>query len=168
MSAFKESLALGKTAETQVAKYLLSKGNKILPVYEIEETRFKGPVFHTAVRQLVAPDLLVFGAKKIFFAEVKRKSAFSWSRKYNQWETGIDLRHYLDYLALQDETEIPVWLFFLQCDGTAKDTPPGKISPTGLFVAPLKHLRCHEGHRKYGMVYWGVDSLRKLADYPLV
>ena len=171
--SFEDNLAIGKTAETDIARWLMSRGNKILPVYEKEEKKYQGPVFHASeLRKLVAPDLLVFGSQEIFWAEVKRKSAFSWHRISERWTTGIDLHHYNDYLGISKETSLPIWLFFYHCHGIAKDTPVGMTSPTWLFGGPLERLGDCENHRsenwgRNGMVYWGIDSLKKFSDYPL-
>ena len=168
--SFQQSLSVGKTGESDVALWLMARGCKILPVYEIAENQFKGPVFHAdRVRKLVAPDLLVFGTDQLFWAEVKTKTAFTWHRKTKRFVTGIDRHHYGDYLAIQDEVDLPIWLFFYHADGVAKDSPPG---PSGLFGAPLQHLRVrvnhkHDNHGEHGMVYWAENSLKWFADYPL-
>ncbi len=168
--SFTENSLVGKVGETDVARWLMSRGCRILPVYEIAENQHKGPVFYAnRIRQLVAPDMFVFGTEKIFWAEVKTKSAFSLHRISDLFVTGIDLHHYEDYLAIEKETGVPIWLFFYHADGAAKDSPPG---PSGLFGRSLQYLKDHENHRhenhgRHGMVYWARESLMKYADYPL-
>lgn len=118
---------------------------------------------------LIVPDMLVFKTNKVLWVEAKRKSAFSWHRQTGRWTTGIDLVHYDDYLKVAIRSPWPVWLMFLQCDGRAKDTPPDKESPTGLYCGTLRWLRANENHRsgkwgKGGMVYWADTTLTKLAE----
>jgi len=43
MSNFKEKLAIGKTGESEIARWLISRGASILPVYEIAENQCELP-----------------------------------------------------------------------------------------------------------------------------
>ena len=165
---FKESLIVGKTGESKVAQWLISQGRSILPVYEIAENQYKGPALYCHSKNLVAPDMLVFGQNKITWIEVKTKTAFSWHRKTKRFVTGIDLKHYFDYLEIAKNTTVPLWIFFLHGKGTAVDTPEDKISPSGLFGRDILYLEKHENHRhdnwgNSGMVYWDVEDLELIA-----
>jgi hypothetical protein len=175
MTTFTEFVTVGKLGESAIATWLrIACRYHVLPVYEIQMETGKGPVFYEqggTVR--IAPDLLAFrseGANRaqIRWIEAKTKSAFSWHRLSNQWVTGVDLRHYDDYLKVAEASPWPVWLLFLHLDGVAKDTPPGMAGPTGLFGAELLRLKSREHHRhknwgKSGMVYWTADTLTRLA-----
>lgn len=113
--------------------------------------------------------MFVFGDEKIFWAEVKTKSAFTWHRITECFVTGIDLHHYNDYIKIQECIGLPIWLFFYHKDGAAKDSEPG---PSGLFAQELGYLMKNENHRymhygRHGMIYWAESKLRRLADYPL-
>lgn len=187
MSAvFKESLKHGKVAESKIATWLRSRGGTVLPVYEIEHSRGKGPQVFTPAKELVAPDMLLFNlsrdADKIMFIEAKHKSVFTWHRVSKQWTTGIDLRHYFDYLEVQQQTRIPVWVLFLHRDDVpdVKDLKfqCPKNCPVGLFGNSMNYLFRHENHRApyfdpnrngmnghgtSGMVYWAEKKLRLLA-----
>ena len=61
-------------------------------------------------------------------------------------------------------TQFPLWLMFLQGDGIAKDTPEGKVSPTGLYGQKIEVLKKCVDHtsEKYakGMVYWTYSVLK--------
>ncbi len=163
--SFEQSLGFGKTGESRIARWLRSRGTSVLPVYEKIINEGKGPQLFTPNGSLIAPDMFCFNGPKCSWIEAKHKSAFSWDRTSQQWVTGIDLRHYFDYLKVQDSLPHPVWLFFLHESGTAKDSPQN--GPTGLFAESIQFLRLHEHHRsdKYskGMVYWSHSSLRKLV-----
>lgn len=167
---FEQQLAFGKAGESLIANWLKRKGYSVLPVYEKEMTEKKGPQVFTLATSLIAPDLLVFGCEtdKTWWIEAKHKAAFTWHRKSSQWVTGIDLSHYADYLKVQVLSPWPIWLFFLQRSGKAKDTPQGKVCPTGLYGNSITFLQGRENHRhanwgKSGMVYWGEKTLTKLA-----
>ncbi len=166
---FKEFLIIGKTGESKIAKWIISNGGQVLPVYEISENQFKGPALYYEGGTLVAPDMLTFKKGELRWIEVKTKSSFSWHRNTERFVTGIDLHHYADYLKVKEITKTQLWLLFLQGQGVAKDTPEGKISPTGLFGGEISDLKQNENHRhgnygKSGMVYWSHDVLTKFCE----
>lgn len=157
---------MGQAGEGYIARWLRSRGTTVLPVYEKVLDTGKGPQVFLPTESLVAPDFLCWNDSGVFWIEAKHKSAFSWHRNTQRWVTGIDLRHYIDYLRIDSESPFPVWLLFLHEDGTAKDSPLG--CPTGLFGNTLAYLHANENHRHAnwgtsGMVYWSVDSLRLLV-----
>jgi len=171
MTTFEQKLAFGKAGENLIANWLKRRGYSVLPVYEKEIGEGKGPQVFTASGDFIAPDLLVFGrdSARVWWIEAKHKSAFTWHRVTSRWVTGIDLKHYQNYLTVQKLSPWPVWLLFLQRDGQAKDTPPGRVGPTGLYGGSLTHLQDCENHRhgnwgNGGMVYWAVGVLTEIAD----
>jgi len=175
MNGFNENLRQGLMAESLIAKWLVGRGWTILPAYEKEPGEFKGPRIYSAVGQLISPDMLAFrygpDRGEIRWIEAKNKSAFAWYRKHQRWVDGIDKRCWLDYLELQKLAPWDIWLLFLHAPGhLAKDTPPGKIPPTGMFGETIKKLANHIDHESErwgsgGMVYWQVDDLRLLSSW---
>lgn len=169
---FAESLQIGQAAESAIAKWLISKGRSVMPVYEKIIDTGKGPQLFCCKGSYAAPDLAVFSpAGEFFWVEAKHKTAFTWWRKGGVFETGVDLKHYQDYISVSETTKKPVWIFFLHKGGKAKDSP---ASPSGLYGGSLEVLRRKESHRhsnwgKSGMVYWARDvdggCLKKLAEY---
>lgn len=164
---FEESLEAGRVGESRIARWLMKKGYSILPVYEIEIQTGKGPRLFTASKNIIAPDMIAFRSNNTLWIEAKHKTAFSWHRITDRWVTGIDLRHYLDYCEIEDNSSFRVWLMFLHEGGQAKDSP--KSSPSGLFGHWLSFLRKNENHRSdkwgsSGMVYWAEKTLNKLAE----
>lgn len=181
-SRFQEKLATGKVGESLIARYMMSRGHAVLPVYEIEKSSGKGPQLFVLDNGLVAPDMMVFTSNGVIFIEAKHKSVFTWHRSTSKWTTGVDLRHYCDYMRVAQKTKIPVWLMFYHRESTpdAKDTAHGcpNDCPTGLFGEEIFNLVRDENHRSKpfdptrqgfvghgnsGMVYWSESSLKKIA-----
>lgn len=166
--SFTESLAAGQVGESKVAKYMIKEGWKIMPVYQIEKQTGKGPQLFGKHGQLVAPDMLAIRDENVRWVEAKTKSAFTWYRIKQKWQTGIDLRHWREYLKVKALTPFQMWIVFLHLDGASKDTPCGMVSPTGLFGNEIDVLqRCvdheSENHGRSGMVYWNHKDLRLIA-----
>lgn len=170
---FGEQLAFGQVAETDIAKWIIRRGGWVVPIYEVEYHRGKGPRVFACDIELVAPDLLVVRNGRACWIEAKHKSVFTWHRKTGRWTTGIDLHHYEQYIEVQERIEWPVWLLFLHRRSTPdnRDKPhcPPKC-PTGLFGQALSNLtgvknenHRHENWGRSGMVYWSVEKLKPLA-----
>ena len=166
---FAEHLAIGQLGESYIARWLNRRGWSVLPVYETQLDTGKGPRLFTPEGRLIALDMFAFHAQNgALWIEAKHKSVFSWHRITRRWVTGIDLRHYEDYLKIADSSQWEVWLLFLHTqDRTERRNEPWPC-PTGLFGETLKFLRENENHRhcnwgKTGMVYWAHEKLKQLA-----
>jgi hypothetical protein len=172
MSAFPASLATGQVGESRIARWLLRKNWNVLPVYEVEMGHGKGPRLFTPTRPVIATDMFAFKQDRALWVEAKTKSVFSWYRFSQEWQTGIDLRHYRDYLHVDDFTPWPVWLMFLHTESRPSSCDVEfcpDICPTGLYGNPLGKLRkctdhASDKHGPSGMVYWSIGNLRKLAE----
>ena len=169
MTGFERQLERGLVAESLIAKWLLRRGWTVLPAYEKEHGEFKGPRIYAASGLLISPDMLAFrfgpDRGEVHWIEAKSKAAFTWHRISQTYQDGIDKRHWLDYVRLSKLAPWPVWLLFLHAPGhVAKDNPPDRIPPTGLYGGRISHLReCidHDSDRwgNSGMVYWCVADL---------
>lgn len=173
MSTFHKSLAKGRLAESEIARYLRLRGWTVIPVYEIEEGQNKGPQIFMPDEEAVAPDLLVWKDRRFRFIEAKNKSVFSWYRKTGRWQTGIDNRHYKHYLRVGQHFDLEIWLMFLHESSEPDpkdrlyDTCPSEC-PTGLFGSTLKRLqqlkpRFDPRWGKSGMVYWNHEDLQLIC-----
>jgi len=165
--SFDEQLKIGQTAEGKIAQWFKSKGFTILPIYEKVLDTGKGPQLFLPDTALIAPDMLIFKGEKTLWIEAKYKTAFSWHRITQKWVTGIDIKHYGDYIKVNNSTEWPVWIVFLHEGGQAKDSPEN--SPKGLYGNELSYLCANENHRSKnwgnsGMVYWAIDKLKLLSE----
>lgn len=170
MSTFQENLAVGQMGESAIAKWCISRGNSVLPVYEKQIDTGKGPQLFTANGQFVAPDMFVMPS--MHWIEAKHKSHFTWYRKARRWVTGIDLHHYKSYLRVQEISRRPVWLLFLHRDPTPhpRDQQHGcpPRCPIGLFGNGLTFLSQNKSHEsgnwgRHGMIYWAHSDLKMLA-----
>lgn len=163
---FKTKLEVGRAGESVISRWLRKRGHSVLPVYEKIIDEGKGPQLFSAIPSdkdsLVAPDMVLFRREGgCYWIEAKTKTAFTYHRKTGRMTTGIDFRHYQEYLEVQEQTKTPIALFFLQMGGYAKDSPP---SAPGLFWNWLHVLAECENHRhtnwgNSGMVYWAQEKL---------
>lgn len=175
---FNQQLIAGQIGEGYIAKWLRHLGWNVLPVYEKEIHEGKGPRLFMAelspYKDLIAPDLFAIKGKKFTWIEAKRKTRFSWYGKSGYWVTGIDKRHFNDYVLVQSETNITVWLMFLHIESKTWpedimkwNAPP--TCPTGLFGNEISHLTgcvSHESNKygSSGMIYWNIKDLKLLAE----
>jgi hypothetical protein len=167
--SFEQKLEAGLYGEDLISRWLIARGHQVLPAYQIQQNHGKGPRLFGQYGQLISPDLLVFKTNKVLWVEAKSKSAFTWHRLSATWQTGLDRRHWRDYLAVEKVTPFPVWIMFLHAPGhAAKDTPAGLESPSGLYGNSIAVLAAtihheHENHGPSGMVYWREQDLKKVA-----
>lgn len=174
------TLAQGRIVEGDISQWLVhAQGWTLLPPYEIEIPSGKGPRLFTPNGELIVPDLLGMRYKgrkfQLKWWECKGKSRFTWRWKdAKAWQTGIDLRHYLDYQQVQKDTFEVFLLFLHTCSSPSKyDLEHGSpvTCPTGLYGRPLSYLMEHEHHkdsynngsRDCPMVYWNESDLERLA-----
>jgi hypothetical protein len=170
---FDEKLAIGQAGESAIARWLIGRGCTVLPAYEIEISRGKGPRVYSSEGPLVSPDLGVIKDGAFSWVEAKHKTVFSWRRcaPGPRWETGVDLIHWTDYCRVEEVSGCPVWLLFLHREsqpwsGDAPYLPDGATCPTGLFGISLSDARkCArtDSRHAHGMAYWGHDDLTRLA-----
>lgn len=177
---FDANYAYGKIAESQIAQWLIRTfGYHLLPAYEIEIPSGKGPRLLGPYGELIAPDLLaiLFNHMEVLMQwyEIKHKERFTWRYISGQWQTGIDLRHFEDYIKVQEQTGIEVYLLFLHrsdlpsLDDLKHGSP--KRCPTGLFGGSLRDLMHNWDHkdsydkknRSFPMVYWNEKDLKQIA-----
>lgn len=177
---FQNQRAYGRIGEGLCGRWLIYDGGwTLLPAYEIEIPSGKGPRLFTSGEQLIAPDIFAmkYQKRKLLckWYEAKHKTRFTWYRKAQNWQTGIDLRHYLDYIKVQERTKIEVYLLFLHTCSLPSQYDLNYGSPTtcpiGLYGQTLNYLATHEHHRdsfernerNYPMVYWNECDLERLA-----
>jgi hypothetical protein len=170
---FEQALTQGKAGESLLSKWLQNRGHDVFPAYKVEMEAAKGPQLFTRDGQFVLPDFLAFRDGKAIWFEAKTKSRFTWHRQSERWTTGLDLRHYKEYLQVSERTRLPVVLLFWHPCGNPSpaDLNHGcpAACPTGLFSGQLNILRTRYSHisNKWGnsgMIYWDVSALHKIAE----
>lgn len=167
--SFNESLEHGKIGEGLIAQWLQSRGWYVIPIYEKQIDDGKGPrVYAPQGKKIIAPDALIMhpDTRRVMFVECKRKSVFSWYRKTQQWQTGVDLKHWENYLQLYSQTGYEIWLLFLHENSEKEGWDEPYPCPVGLFGQDIRKLeslgRIGREHAK-GMIYWNHEDLVCLA-----
>ena len=168
-TSFKDTWAwqFGDVGQRAIAEWLrVKKGWTILPIYDIESPDGKGPRLFLPDGALITPDILAYLRQRVWWIEAKHKTTFSWYRKDRVWTTGIDTRHYEQYLRVREHSPWPIWLLFLHSQAIY-DADAGRNSPTGLFGNEILTLQQCVSHRsdRYarGMIYWTIGKLQHLA-----
>ena len=155
---FREQPAFGREIEKAVGAWLMSKGLRILPVYDYSGLREdKAPKFTAAdpSESLVLPDLLGALDSSCRWYEVKYKHHAEFTRKTQRHETGISLRLWKQYQRVESVSGIPVWLLFAH---RKEDEVRGEA------IARLKGRERIYGGRKMGsagMVFFAWDDLKR-------
>ncbi len=172
----------GQKVENMVLQFFLTKGRMLVEVGALKKEGLDGkaPSIYVPNRitPLVSPDLLTvktdydqtvlqstFWDFPFLWAEVKGKNEFTFYRRKDRWQTGIDKRHYEHYVEVQTLTRIPAWLFFFQPEDTPKpqrEPIPEKHlpMPRGLYACPISQKYSDEWEH---MVYWGICELQQVA-----
>lgn len=162
----------GRPAERMLKEMLVSKGFCVIPIYDFtigDDAWKKGPRIYTKNKELVSPDMLAMKGADAVFIEAKQKSVFTLYRKNQEWQTGIDTRHFLDYYRLAQLVDFPIWVFFVHL---FEYPPEGDIynqgpSPTGIFGQEVNLLFDYKDHEYNGMTYWNKCSLIEIDDVAL-
>jgi len=176
--SFNDYYAEGRIGEGQIAQWARRLIYDMhLTAYEIEIPSGKGPRLLLNGYELIAPDfyaIRINGATVLCkWIEAKHKTRFTWHFMSGNWQTGIDRRHYEDYLKVREVTQTLVYIMFLHRSNVPsnKDLANGSplVCPTGLYCRTSDYLKDHEHHRdkyerdgrEYPMVYWNEQDLGK-------
>lgn len=158
--SFEERIAQGREIEKAVAAWLMARGTKILPVYDYSGLADgKAPKFTAAKisESLVVPDLLGAKSGHCIWFEVKYKHHADFTRKTQQFETGISYRLWMHYQQVEQESGIPVWLLFAHYK---------ENELRGERLSSLKgNARIYNGPKmgSSGMVFFNYRSLKRFA-----
>lgn len=173
MKSFEEHLAQGRLTESAIVRWLRSKGHGVITVYEIEHHTGKGPRYLAPANTYVAPDILAFTKDgPVLWVEAKHKTVFSWHRITGRWVTGIDKRHYGEYLKVAEHSGLDVYIMFYHQSEIpdSRDLQNGCPfnCPVGLFGQRLEYLSRNINHTSdrwgsSGMVYWAHKTLIQMA-----
>lgn len=106
--------ALGRGGEMAVKKWLMGFGLSVVPTGMIENGG--APVLEGWARNCVLPDLQVFGDTLRGWVEVKTKSRATRYRKTGEWEHGLKLSNWDDYLRVEARTGLSAFLAILELE----------------------------------------------------
>lgn len=142
-----------------IANLLRRRGWYVIPSYDYSgEDGDKPPRLEGLRNAFPVPDLDVARGGVRRWAEVKTKSAATYTRSTGRLEHGIPLRHYWSYRRVQEITGTEVWLFIYE-------------EKTGdVLFARLDDLEAEK--REYagskmsrgGMVFWPRSAFRRFTN----
>lgn len=163
---FQEKLEFGLDGENKVAKFMLSHGYDVLQIYKKEGAEKQGPRLLSSLGHRVAPDMMVFRNGKQFWIEVKRKTGATWFKLSEQWETGINRRHFNEYCAISEMSQLPLWIIFIQEGGPAERSGP--VTPKGWFCQSIEWLKANALKKTFNpsMIYWRLYDMKQLDANP--
>jgi hypothetical protein len=160
---FEASLAHGRTIEQAVARWLMSNGYLILPVYDYSGKGLqKAPKLQAAdiAASLVVPDLLAARNGTLRWVEVKWKSRADFTWITQRRETGIDNPLWKDYLEVQRITGHEVWLVFVH--EQEREIIGNKLD------ALKPHARWAPKFQPRGGQFFPCEKLIKIVDWDVV
>ena len=159
---FRENVAKGRVIERALARWLMSRGARILPVYDysgLGENKAPKLEAFSATDSLVTPDLLVARKGRMQWCEVKWKESAFLFRKTNERETGINLRLWSQYLRVKQVTGCQVFLVFAH-----KRRISSRATRSDRFPM-LTRQAMYRGDAYAPMINWPLRLLRPLAPY---
>ena len=150
--------AQGREFEQEVARQMKLRGYGVMRCYELDGGQNKAPMLEGPYQGLRLPDLQVSVLGKSDWRECKAKTEPSWTRITSQYEHGIGLRCYRDYLAVQEISGLPVYLMI------------GEHRTGEILIQSLDKLgspRTYEGPEMDlgGMAFWPRDHFDKWGEY---
>jgi len=155
MASFKEALEFGEQGEKEVALFLMNKGYTVLPLYQFNKEH--APFLLSNIGKITLPDLDCYHINKpSIFVEVKSKKQWNITNKIK--ETGFDLKHFKEYIKIQDITKKQVWVVF---NHKGKDE--------GLYIVKLNNFyRKWDGKNNKGkikskaLIFYKKEDLQKI------
>lgn len=159
--SFRESdeFIRGRTGEHIVATELQLKGWYVVPSYDYSgEDNNKAPKLQGAIASYVLPDLDLSKEGMRRWGEVKTKAEPTFTIMTQQFDHGIDRRHYEQYLKIQRITGTPVFLFiYEECSGDILYLSLNSLDEYKRFSSRMG---------RGGMVFWPRDKFKKLCTVP--
>lgn len=156
---FLDAVARARVIERMVSEWLQARGWLILPVYDYSGlAENKAPKLLSKKLSLVTPDLLGARNGESRWVEVKWKSRADFTRMSQRMETGVDARLWNNYLLVQKETGIPVWIAFVH-----ELENEIRAEHIDILARSARHGDPQRKMSRSGMVFFAWDSLRFLA-----
>lgn len=146
---FDDALAMGRTGELMVSKWLQSRGFYVIPSYDYTGAEDKAPRMHRGHEGLIVPDLDTCKDGSRRWVEVKTKTEPVYHRKTGTFRHGIDRHQWESYLRIQRETGCKVHLCIIE-----------QVAGIVLMalVDRLREVVIHGEGAGVGMVYFPRDA----------
>ena len=162
---------LGQAGEDAIKRWLVEERQcSLLPLCDIDSREGSGgPRYIVPGGTFVSPDFLVSKDRMFMWVEVKCKSHATWHYVSRTWTTGIDLRYYNEYIRVQEQSQIPLWLIFYHESALShpRDVRRGatQYCPRGIYGGEILALgkTIHHRYEPGGMIYWAIDDLVALS-----
>lgn len=158
-SKFQQELARGREYEVAFSRWLQAeRGFYTVPVFDLNRMgapRIEGRQPDGTLESLVMPDILACKNGAWVWFEVKLKDHADWHRKTNTLVTGLPLRNWQHYLAVQKATRTPVWIVFVHL--TEREVLAGDIS-----VLSYHHIHHASTMDNGGTVFFTYSTLHRL------
>lgn len=144
-----EEYKRGNAAEIHVEALLQKQGWHTVPIHQLPAGHYAGPQIRGNVCGHVLPDLFIANHAQSLWVEVKLKESATYTRRTQRLEHGIPHRHFMDYVAIEQISGIPVMLFVIEEDtdmilwqllnvleGSKREYGGGKMSRGGMVFFP--------------------------------
>ena len=164
---FLEMLAMGIQGEEQLIEFLKEQGFTI-DWWAEDEAKYthKGP----RLNGLIKPDLLVTRNGQQYWIDSKRKSAPIFYGIAREWRHGIDGKCYWHYLEIEHQTNIPVWIAFIEPSiSHFSDQYSKRVGYTldigGVWFTPLDATPVRQDFATndyHHMIYWNRAHMQRL------
>lgn len=150
----------GKTGERAIAELFKARGWYVIPSYDYVSDEEKAPQMHGMYRGLILPDLDICRDGERRWIEVKTYTAPSFYRKTQEWQHGIQQRHWEHYREVEAISGTPVWIYVYQLND-------------GAVLAQEQHLlsgyaEMRTDKRNHVQYYFPVSRMRIAHRFPLV
>lgn len=170
MNSFEKKLEWGEEGETQICKWLNTFDEfSVMRVWaKVQGNLQTAPKIKIDGQYYSTPDIQVFQGKKRIFVESKRMTGFTFFRKTQTWQIGIDKAKLMEYRFLQEQLDQQIDLYFI-VEGK-KVVGTDQLHDSGIYRMNVSAEIDHEwnmwsDNRQTLMVYWNEDQLTKLAEY---
>lgn len=149
-----ENWIKGHNGERLIGDLLRERDWYVIPSYDYSGEDDKAPRLQGLKECLVIPDLDICKSGTRRWAEVKTKKEATFTRRTQRYEHGFPLRHYHDYLRVQQETGTEVWLFIYE--ESTGDVLYAKLDDLAKVMRPYKGNKMNYG----GMAYFPRDAFK--------
>lgn len=151
---------MGNHGEALVMRGVLAKWG--WNVFNCNGERHRAPVYEGQDNVLINPDLDLVGHGVRRFAEVKTKSAASYTRKTGEYEHGMCWRNYQHYLKIGEQSGTPVWLFIYQIN-----VQEILYAPLHGYLEAMARQTSDTKQCEHGMAFFYADAFRRatLTDF---